>query len=346
MEKWQQSLRKALCSVDSLAEKYHLPAERLREVASAFRFRVSQYYLSLIQEKDDPIWKQCIPDPKELEGCEDLMDDPLSEEKHSPVPCIVHRYPDRCLFLVSNQCAMYCRFCTRKRKFRTPMCIDRAHIDEGIEYIRSHAEIRDVLISGGDPFLLEDEKIEYILKNLRPIRHIEILRIGTRTPCVFPERITLKLTRMLKKYHPLFINVHFNHPRELTPQSVAALGRLADAGIPLGSQTVLLKGINDDPVVMKELMQKLLAARVRPYYIFQTDLVYGTEHFRTPVSKGIEIIKAIRGWTSGLAVPHFVIDLPSGGGKVALVPDPLVSRDGKKLKFRNYCGEVYDYPDL
>ncbi|MDD4818459.1 MAG: KamA family radical SAM protein [Victivallaceae bacterium] len=346
MEKWQLSLRNAINSVDGLTERFQLPLEKLRCVAETFRFRVTPYYLSLIREKGDGIYRQCIPDEQELNGSPELMDDPLSEEQFSPVPNIVHRYPDRCLFLVSNQCAMYCRFCTRKRKFHTPMCVDRMHIDQGIEYIRSHGEIRDVLVSGGDPFLLDDDRIEYILKNLRAIRHVEILRIGTRTPCVLPERITVKLTAMLKKYHPLYINVHFNHPDELTEQSVKALGRLADAGIPLGSQTVLLKNVNDNPATMKLLMQKLLAARVKPYYIFQTDLVFGTEHFRTSLDCGLKIIDQLRGWTSGLAVPQYVIDLPHGGGKVPLLPEYLREKKGNILLFRNFNNECFEYPDL
>lgn len=346
MEKWQLSLCKAIDSTDELARRFHLSPERLKHVAEVFRFRVTPYYLSLIREKGDGIYRQCVPDELELEGSPELMDDPLSEERFSPVPNIVHRYPDRCLFLVSNECAMYCRFCTRKRKFRTPMCVDRMHIDQGLDYIRQHPEIRDVLVSGGDPFLLEDDRIEYILKNLRAISHLEIIRIGTRTPCVLPERITVKLVSMLKKYHPLYINVHFNHPDELTPQSVRALNRLADAGIPLGSQTVLLKGVNDRPEVMKLLMQKLLAARVKPYYIFQTDLVFGTEHFRTPLSCGMEIIDRLRGWTTGMAVPQYVIDLPNGGGKVPILPEYRVSKKGNVCVFRNFCGEKFEYPDL
>ncbi len=346
MEKWQLALRKAVDSADELAGRFHLSPERLRRVADVFRFRVTPYYLSLIREKGDAIYRQCVPDEQELNGSPELMDDPLSEEQYSPVPNIVHRYPDRCLFLVSNECAMYCRFCTRKRKFRTPMCVDRAHVDEGLAYIRSRPEIRDVLVSGGDPFLLEDDRIEYILKNLRAIPHVEIIRIGTRTPCVLPERITKKLVSVLKKYHPLYINVHFNHPDELTVQSVRALSRLADAGIPLGSQTVLLKGVNDNPETMKLLMQKLLAARVKPYYIFQTDLVFGTEHFRTPLSCGLEIVDRLRGWTTGMAVPQYVIDLPNGGGKVPILPEYQMEKKGNVRVFRNFCGERFEYPDL
>ncbi|MDD5598768.1 MAG: KamA family radical SAM protein [Victivallaceae bacterium] len=346
MEKWQKSLQKSVKDVGLPAKLFNLPEDKLREVAHAFQFRVSPYYFSLLREKGDAIYRQCIPDELELEGSEKLMEDPLGEDESSPVPNIVHRYPDRCLFLVSNQCAMYCRFCTRKRKFGTRDRIDPSKLEAGFDYIRQHPEIRDVLISGGDPFLLEDSGIENILKRLRAVDHIQILRLGTRTPCVLPERITVKLTRMLKKYHPLFINVHFNHPDELTPQAVKALARLADAGIPLGSQTVLLKGINDDPIVMRLLMQKLLAARVRPYYIFQADLVYGTEHFRTPISKGLEIMRQLRGWTSGLAVPYYVVDLPGGGGKIPLLPEYVRNVEDHNIVFSNYCGQVCSYPDF
>jgi lysine 2,3-aminomutase len=346
MEKWQKSLQKSISDVGYIAKRFGLDEAKLREVTKAFQFRISPHYFSLIKEKGDPIYKQCIPDEKELSGSEHLVEDPLGEEKSSPVPNIVHRYPDRCLFLVSNQCAMYCRFCTRKRKFGTHDCIDPTQLEPGFKYIEQHTEIRDVLVSGGDPLLLPDERIEAILKRLRAIKHVEILRIGTRTCCTLPERITPKLCRMLKKYHPLFINVHFNHPDELTPDAVKALGRLADAGIPLGCQTVLLKGVNDDPAVMKRLMQKLLMARVKPYYIFQTDLVFGTEHFRTPVSKGLEIMHALRGWTTGLAVPYYVIDAPGGAGKIPLLPEYITKHEGNKFTIRNYCGQMCEYPDI
>ncbi len=346
MEKWRRSLQHAMRDVGELARKFDLDADRLAEVTANFGFQVSPYYLSLIERKDDPIYRQCIPDERELRGSAELMTDPLGEDPHSPVPCVVHRYPDRCLLLVSDRCATYCRFCTRKRKFRQPGGVDRAHIDEGIAYIRQHSELRDVLVSGGDPLLLGDDELEYILRNLRAVEHVEIIRIGTRTPCVLPERITRQLCGMLKKYHPLYINVHFNHPRELTPQAVAALGKLADAGIPLGNQTVLLAGVNDDPAVMLELVRKLLAARVKPYYLHQTDLVYGTEHFRVPLKKGLEIMDALRGWTSGLGVPQYAIDLPGGGGKVTLVPEYCVERKCNSFIFRNYCHEYYEYPEI
>lgn len=346
MERWQKSLRNSVRDLHTLAEKFGLSEEKLREVVHTFPFLISPHYASLIRQKGDPIYRQCVPDEAELVGNEPLLEDPLAEEAHSPAPNIICRYPDRCLFLVSNACATYCRFCTRKRKFSTRNRIDPTHLEPGFRYIETHPEIRDVLISGGDPFLLEDERIEEILRRLRSISHVEILRIGTRTPCVLPERITLKLARMLKKYPPLYIHVHFNHPDEVTPEAVRALARLADAGIPLGSQTVLLKGVNDDPQIMLRLMHKLLAARVRPYYLFQCDLVHGTGHFRTPLAKGLEIMKAMHGWTSGMAVPHYAIDLPCGGGKIPLVPDYLESRTKNILHFRTYRGTPCAYPDL
>ncbi|MFA6568467.1 MAG: KamA family radical SAM protein [Victivallales bacterium] len=341
-ENWRKVLKRSITSAKVLSEKFGIPLEELEAVARKFKIRITPYYFSLIKKKDDPIYRQVVPDIRELEN-NDLFEDPLAEDKDSPVNNIVHRYPDRCLFLVSPVCASYCRFCTRSRKVGDPNKIDMKFIDEGIEYIRQHTEIRDVVISGGDPLLLEDSKIEYILKNLRAIPHIEILRIGTRTPCMLPQRITPNLVRMLKKYHPLFMNVHFNHPDELTPLAMKALGRLADAGIPLGNQTVLLKGVNDDPGVMKLLMQKLLLARVKPYYIYQADMVDRTEHLRTSVQKGLEIIENLRGWTSGLAVPHFVIDAPEGGGKIPLLPEYVTRITDKEVVMRNYEGKVFHY---
>ncbi|OGV59300.1 MAG: lysine 2,3-aminomutase [Lentisphaerae bacterium GWF2_50_93] len=341
-DNWRKVLKRSITSAKVLSEKFGIPLEELEAVARKFKIRITPYYFSLIKKKDDPIYKQVVPDIRELEN-NDLFEDPLAEDKDSPVNNIVHRYPDRCLFLVSAVCASYCRFCTRSRKVGDPNKIDMKFIDEGIEYIRQHTEIRDVVISGGDPLLLEDSKIEYILRNLRALAHIEIIRIGTRAPCMLPQRITPNLVRMLKKYHPLYMNVHFNHPDELTPIAMKALGRLADAGIPLGNQTVLLKGVNDDPEVMKQLMQKLLRARVKPYYIYQADLVDRTEHLRTSVQKGLEIIESLRGWTSGMAVPHFVIDAPEGGGKIPLLPEYVTRITDKEVIMRNYEGKVFHY---
>jgi lysine 2,3-aminomutase len=332
--------------LEKVAKKFNLPLEQLKEVADIFPFKVTPYYYNLISQKDDPLYKQCIPSIQEISSSGDLVEDPLAEDSHNPVSLIVHRYPDRCLFLVSDKCAMYCRFCTRKRKFKSPMDVSKEEINLGIEYIKNHPEIRDVLISGGDPFMLKDEEIEYILSCVRAIKHVEIIRIGTRIPCVLPQRITKKLVNILKKYHPLYINVHFNHPKEVTPKATKALTMLADVGIPLGSQTVLLKGVNDNPDTMKELMHKLLISRVRPYYILADDLVYGTEHFRTTLEKGMEIVDSLRGWTSGLAVPQFILDLPGGGGKVSLVANHLERKEGRHFYFRNYKNECFDYPEV
>ncbi|HUL03317.1 MAG TPA: KamA family radical SAM protein [Gemmatimonadales bacterium] len=347
MESWQELLRKkSLASLEALAARFgaeHLPElERLRAAAENFEFRISPAMVDLIKSPGDPFWRQYVPDLQELEVHDGLVDS-LAEDSHSPVPNITHRYPDRALFLVSPVCASYCRFCTRRRKVGDPAKIPMSQLESGFRYLEQHTEIRDVILSGGDPLLLSDRRIDEILRRLRAIPHLEILRIGSRIPCHLPERITQQLCAILKKYHPLFINTHFNHPDELTPAAVKALGMLADAGVPLGCQTVLLKGVNDDPDVMKALMQRLLAARVRPYYIYMCDQVAGAEHFRTSVEKGLEIVKALRGWTSGLAVPHFVIDAPGGGGKIPLLPEYVVKLTDREVVLRNYAGKVYRY---
>ncbi|GAB4339204.1 MAG: lysine 2,3-aminomutase [Calditrichia bacterium] len=342
MEQWQRQLQNSQKTLEKLVKKFNISREEINKVAEEFKVRITPYYASLIQEKDDPIYKQVIPNSRELETGQ-LLEDPLNEDNDSPVRNIVHRYPDRCLFLVSPVCASYCRFCTRKRKVGDANKISFSFVQEGIDYIAQHPEIRDVVVSGGEPLLLSDQKLEFILKSLRAIPHVEIIRIGTRVPCFLPHRITMKLVNMLKKYHPIFMNVHFNHPRELTPLAVSRLERLANAGIPLGCQTVLLKGVNDDVETMRLLMQTLLKARVRPYYIYQADLVFGSEHFRTRVEKGLEIIQGLRGWTSGLAVPHFVIDAPGGGGKIPLLPEYLQSMNDEQVLLKNYRGEFYNY---
>ena len=347
MEQWQELLRrKSLASLERLAERFgaeHVPElERLRQAVENFEFRISPAMVDLIKSPGDPIWRQYVPDLQELDVHDGIVDS-LAEDTHSPVPNITHRYPDRALFLVSPVCASYCRFCTRRRKVGDPSKIPMAQLESAFRYLEEHTEIRDVIMSGGDPLLLSDRRIEEICKRLRSIQHLEVLRIGSRIPCHLPERITPELCGILKKYHPLYINTHFNHPDELTPAAVKALGMLADAGIPLGCQTVLLKGVNDDPAVMKTLMQKLLAARVRPYYIYMCDQVAGAEHFRTTVEKGLEIIRALRGWTSGLAVPHFVIDAPGGGGKIPLLPEYVLKLTDREVVLRNYAGEIFRY---
>ena len=343
MEQWQRSLTESIDSPAQFAGRFNVDSESLQLVASRYPMRITPYYLRLIEEAGDPIWLQCVPDPREL--LDDQKPDPLNEAGLSPVPGLVHRYPDRVVWLVSSQCAVYCRFCMRKGRVGCQGIGGwNADVREALEYISANPAIRDVILSGGDPLLLGDETLEKVLAGLRRIPHVEIIRIGTRTPVTLPERITAKLCRLLKRYHPVFVNTHFNHPREITAASARACARLADAGIPLGNQTVLLKGVNDNPGTMRRLVQQLLAVRVRPYYIHQMDLVQGTRHFRTKIAKGIEIMEALRGHTSGLANPHYVVDLPGGGGKVPLLPDYVSSQDGKYL-LRNYLGEVSEYED-
>lgn len=342
METWQKLLQASTTRPAELLRRYGIDPAPLEGVVERYPMRVNPYYLGLIRSAGDPIWRQAIPAIEEIED-NVCCPDPLEEELQSPVPNLVHRYPDRVLFLVCSECAMYCRFCTRKRKVGGEnMVINHQTIQAGIDYIRAHPEIRDVILSGGDPLLLADEQLGSILQQLRAIPSVEIIRIGTRVPVVLPQRITGNLVRLLRRFHPLYINTHFNHPDEITPTSAKACARLADAGIPLGNQTVLMRGVNDDPEVMKRLMQKLLNIRVRPYYIYQADLVQGTEHFRTTVEEGLEVIRALRGHTSGMAVPAYVIDAPGGGGKIPLLPDYLQSL-GDNVMLKNYRGDGYTY---
>lgn len=344
MENWQQILEESVTSVSDLSKYFAIDTEDLESVARLYPVRINPYYLKLIKEKNDPIWRQAIPDPAELYDSVCLVD-PLDEENLSVAPNLVHKYPDRALFLVNSCCAMYCRFCTRKRKVGTKMmAITEDTISAGLAYIRDTPTIRDVLVSGGDPLLLEDDKLAWILENLKAIKHVDIIRIGTRVPCVLPMRITEKLTKTLRKFHPLFINTHFNHPSEITSESIAACTRLVDAGIPVGCQTVLLKGVNDTPKVIKDLMWGLLKMRVKPYYLFQGDMTRGTDHFRTKISTGIGIMKSLIGHTSGMAIPHFALDAPGGGGKIPLLPN-YVQEWHEKMVFTNYCGKTYSYTD-
>lgn len=312
-----------------------------------FPMSVTPYYLSLIDPEDyanDPVFIQAFPSPKELEIGRFDMTDPLHEDKDSPAAGITHRYPDRVLFHISNLCSMYCRHCTRKRKVGDVDSVpSKKSLQEGIDYIRNTPQVRDVLLSGGDPLMLSDERLDWILGELQRIPHVEVVRIGTRMPVVLPYRITDDLVHMLKQHHPLWMNTHFNHPRELTRTSRAALAKLADAGIPLGNQSVLLAGVNDCPRLIKTLNQKLVKNRVRPYYIYQCDLSEGLSHFRTPVGKGIEIMESLRGHTSGFAVPTYVIDAPGGGGKIPVMPNYVVSWGVNKIILRNYEGVITTY---
>ncbi len=340
---WQSLLANSITTMGSLCHYFSIEDEDIRTVIERYPLRINHYYLGLIQKPGDPIWKQAVPDVRELHDPEGLVD-PLAEEAYSPVPNITHRYPDRVLFLVSNQCAVYCRFCTRKRKTGKQFAVDEKTISEGIAYIRFHREVRDVLLSGGDPLLLEDEALADILSAVRALPHVEIIRIGTRVPCTLPQRVTKRLAGLLRRFQPLYINTHFNHPDEITPEAAQACSRLSDAGIPLGCQTVLLKGVNDNPEIMQRLMRQLLTIRVKPYYLHQGDLTRGTAHFRTSLAAGLRIMQSLRGHASGMCVPHYVIDLPGGGGKVPILPEYVVGEEAGSLLIKNYQGEIFSYP--
>ena len=346
MGNWQQALKQSLTTVDQLIEAFgaeNIDREAVQQAMDSFNLRITPAAIETIKEIGDPFWRQYVPTPDENEIVDGIVDS-LGEDADSPVPNITHRYPDRVLFLVSPVCATYCRFCTRRRKVGDPEKIPLNQFDSAFEYLEQHSEVRDVILSGGDPLMLSDRRIKFFLERLRNIPHIEIIRIHTRIPAHLPERVTPELCKLIAQYHPIYVNVHFNHPAEVTPEAEEALAKLADAGCPLGSQTVLLKGVNDDPQIMKELMQKMLKNRVRPYYLYQCDPVAGAEHFRTSVEKGLEIIKALRGWTSGLAVPHFVIDAPGGGGKIPLLPEYIEEITDDEVVMRNYTGDRYRYP--
>jgi lysine 2,3-aminomutase len=329
---------------EQLARALDIPLAPLHAVHSVYPLRLSAYYLDLIKKTGVPLWKQAVPDIRELEDSTGLID-PLDEENLSPVPFLVHKYPDRALFLVCNECAMYCRFCTRKRKVGKPeMMINDRTIAAGLEYLAKTPTITDVLVSGGDPLMLSDNRLESILKALRAIPSVSTIRIGTRIPCTLPMRVTPKLAAMLKKYHPLYINTHFNHPAEITAEATLACRLLADAGIPLGCQTVLLRGINDSPYIIKQLMNLLLKIRVKPYYLFQADLTRGTSHFRTTIDTGLGIMQHLIGHISGMAVPTYALDAPGGGGKIPLTPD-YIKNLGKVLEFETYLGLPCSYPN-
>ena len=309
---------------------------------------ITPYFFNLIDPADEhcPIRRQVIPRIEETATASWEMSDPCGEDSHSPVPGLVHRYPDRVLFLVTDRCASYCRYCTRSRLVSNATGYDfHPEFERQIDYIRRTPAIRDVLLSGGDPLLLSDDKLEYLLRALRGIPHVEFLRIGSRIPIFLPQRITPELCAMLKRYHPLFLSIHTNHPRELTTEVRDALARLADAGIPLGNQSVLLREVNDDVTVMRALLQKLLMCRVKPYYLYQCDLIAGSAHLRTSVRQGLEIMQALRGHTTGYAVPQYVIDAPGGGGKVPVNPQYVLSRNRDRVVIRNFEGKVFEYPE-
>ena len=348
---WHWQVKNRIESLEDLKKYITLSAEEeegVKKTLETLRMAITPYYFSLMDINDPncPVRKQAIPSIKEIHKAEADLLDPIHGDEDSPVPGLTHRYPDRVLLLITDMCSMYCRHCTRRRFAGAnddAMPMDR--IDKAIEYIAKTPQVRDVLLSGGDALLVSDETLEYIISKLRAIPHVEIVRIGSRTPVVLPQRITPELVEMLKKYHPIWLNTHFNHPKEVTPESKKACELMANAGIPLGNQSVLLRGINDCVHVMKRLVHDLVKMRVRPYYIYQCDLSMGLEHFRTPVSKGIEIIEGLRGHTSGYAVPTFVVDAPGGGGKTPVMPQYVISQAPHKVVLRNFEGVITTYTE-
>ena len=349
---WRWQLRNRITTTEQLEKIINLTdSERhaLQRSSSTLPFAITPYYASLVSPNNphDPIRRAVVPVVNELVVSNGEAHDPLGEDSHTPVPGLVHRYPDRVLFLLTDYCSNYCRYCTRSRMVGrnqdTTSCKERW--EKAFAYIEKTTEIRDVLLSGGDPLTLPDETLEYILKRLRSIKHVELIRIGTKTPAVLPQRITSQLTRMLRRYHPVWISIHAMHPAEQTREMKKACERLADVGIPLGSQTVLLAGINDDVPTMKKLMQGLVRMRVKPYYLYQCDPIIGSAHFRTSVTKGLEIYQGLRGHTTGYPVPTYVIDAPGGGGKIPLLPETFLGRDGSDILLKNYEGNTYRYPD-
>ncbi|MBI5887945.1 MAG: KamA family radical SAM protein [Deltaproteobacteria bacterium] len=346
---WKWQLKNRITTLEEISELIQLTKreeEGIKRATGRLAMAITPYFFSLIDRNDPkcPIRKQAIPRIEEFSVSSCELVDPCGEDSHSPTSGLVHRYPDRALLIVTDSCAMYCRYCTRRRMVGEelpPMSMER--FKEAVKYLKSKKTIRDVLISGGDPLMMKTEVLEQYIKELRALPHIEIIRLGTRVPVTLPMRVNAELVNMLKKYHPLYLSLHFSHPREITPEVVKSCGMLADAGIPLGSQTVLLRGINDRPVVMKKLMQELLKIRVRPYYLYQCDLAIGTNHFRTPVSVGINIMEELRGHTTGYAVPTFVIDAPGGGGKIPVAPTYLISQAKNKATLRNYENKIFNY---
>ena len=351
---WKWQIKNTIRTIDQFTKLTGIlfaaeEKETLKETLDKFPLAITPYYASLISKenfRNDPVFKQAFANINELVVLDNELKDPLSEEKDSPVEGITHRYPDRVLFHVSNICSMYCRHCTRKRKVGDIDFIpSKEQLKKGIDYIRNTPQVRDVLLSGGDPLMLPDSQIDWLLSEITAIPHVEIVRIGTRMPCVMPYRITEELITILKKYQPLWINTHFNHPREMTASAKEALQMLADGGFPLGNQTVLLAGVNDCPRIIKELVHKLVQNRVRPYYLYQCDLSEGLSHFRTPIGKGIEIMESLIGHTTGFAVPTYVIDAPGGGGKIPVMPNYIISWSTNKVILRNYEGVITTYQE-
>jgi len=347
---WRWQLSHRLNTLEELSQVIHLTPEEIEGISAKDRFRldITPYFASLMDPDDPncPIRRQIVPTSRELVSFTSMMEDSLAEDAHSPVPGLVHRYPDRVLMLVTTQCASYCRYCTRSRIVGDPTAtFSRSDYDAQIDYLARTPQVRDVLLSGGDPLILPPKILEMLLSRLRAIPHIEIIRIGTRVPIFLPQRVTEELVTMLRQYHPLWMNLHFNHPKEITPEIRRACNLLADAGIPLGCQSVLLAGINDCPHIMRALVHELVKMRVRPYYLYQCDLVEGAGHFRTPVAKGIEIMEALRGHTSGYAIPTYVVDAPGGGGKIPITPNYLLSMSHDRVVVRNFEGYITTYQE-
>ena len=346
MKKWQQILSNTITDVETLSKHIKIDKKRMKRVGRKYAIGINPYYLSLIRKHGGPIWKQCIPDT--LEVIDKIgRRDPLMEDKYTPIKGIVHRYRDRVLLVVSNMCAGYCRFCTRKRKIGLKdKTVKKEEFKKALNYIKRHKYVRDVIISGGDPLLIYDDMIEYYLKELRKIKHVQIIRIDSRTPCVLPQRITPRLCSIFKKYHPIYFNTHFNHYYEITKESRKACEMLADAGVVMGNQTVLMRGVNDDAKTLKRLFEELLTMRVRPYYLYLPDAVKGTYHFRVSIRRALKIMKQLIGHTSGLAIPHFIVDLKHGGGKTPLLPNYIMKHIGKRYIFKNFEGKKYFYADV
>jgi lysine 2,3-aminomutase len=348
---WKWQIENRIDTVEKIKEIINITAQEEKDIAAVlekFRMGITPYYAAHMDKDDprDPIRMQAVPTMAETHISSADMLDPLHEDTDSPAPGLTHRYPDRVLLLITDQCSMYCRHCTRRRfAGQADNDVSMDNIDKCIEYVRNTPQVRDVLLSGGDCLLVSDDKLEYIIKKLREIPHVEIIRLGSRTPVVCPQRITDNLVNMLKKYHPIWLNTHFNHPKEFTPEAKEALRKLADAGIPLGNQSVLMRGINDCPHIMRNLVHELVKNRVRPYYIYQCDLSLGIEHFRTSVGKGIEIMESLRGHTSGYAVPTFVVDAPGGGGKIPVAPNYVISQSSDKVILRNFEGVITTYTE-
>ncbi len=349
---WRWQLRNRIKDLNGLARAFQLSEDErtmVQSLGDRLPVGITPYYAALMDPADpmEPLRRTMVPVGREDVTTPGELADPLAEDQDMPVPGLVHRYPDRVLFLVTSFCATYCRYCTRSRLVGKTgeYHFDKFQYQRAIDYIAATPSVRDVLISGGDPLTMADDRIEWLLSRLRAIPHVEFIRLGSKVPAVLPQRITPALCAILRKYHPFWLSVHFTHPDEVTPEVAQACGRLADAGIPLGSQTVLMKGVNDDVATMKRLMHALLKIRVRPYYIYQCDPIPGSSHFRTPVEKGLEILEGLRGHTTGYAVPQFVIDAPGGGGKLPLMPSYVVGREGDDLVLRNYAGETFRYPD-